>query len=166
MEPSCRTCRKRKTRCDGGRPLCSTCGDNKIQCLGYADLDEGVVHTKEGNNPDSLYHNQEDLRQKQERSQRPETQRRTGDRRVGGNSKHRRTDSKLSSNSETGTTIRRDKCSASTDSTHGDVTNVSTDHRGSAVYPDNGFSSISMLSLISIQIVLLSLERQLATASQ
>ncbi|CZR56887.1 related to pathway-specific nitrogen regulator [Phialocephala subalpina] len=34
---SCRTCRKRKTRCDGKRPLCSTCTENGHDCLGYAD---------------------------------------------------------------------------------------------------------------------------------
>jgi hypothetical protein len=33
----CRTCRKRKTRCDGKRPLCSTCIENGHECLGYAD---------------------------------------------------------------------------------------------------------------------------------
>lgn len=35
--PRCRTCRKRKTRCDGKRPLCSTCTENGHECLGYAD---------------------------------------------------------------------------------------------------------------------------------
>lgn len=38
---SCRTCRKRKTRCDGKRPLCSTCTENGHECLGYADGPEG-----------------------------------------------------------------------------------------------------------------------------
>ena len=33
----CRTCRKRKTRCDGKRPLCSTCTENGHECLGYAE---------------------------------------------------------------------------------------------------------------------------------
>jgi hypothetical protein len=34
----CRTCRKRKTRCDGKKPLCSTCTENGHECLGYADV--------------------------------------------------------------------------------------------------------------------------------
>jgi hypothetical protein len=38
----CRTCRKRKTRCDGKRPLCSTCTENGHECLGYADIAEGT----------------------------------------------------------------------------------------------------------------------------
>ncbi len=45
MRPSmdrCRTCRKRKTRCDGKRPLCSTCTENGHECLGYADVGEGT----------------------------------------------------------------------------------------------------------------------------
>lgn len=33
----CRTCRKRKTRCDGKRPLCSTCTDNGHECMGFPD---------------------------------------------------------------------------------------------------------------------------------
>lgn len=37
----CRTCRKRKTRCDGKRPLCSTCTDNGHDCMGYADAGAG-----------------------------------------------------------------------------------------------------------------------------
>ena len=37
----CRTCRKRKTRCDGKRPLCSTCTENGHECLGYSDGSEG-----------------------------------------------------------------------------------------------------------------------------
>lgn len=39
----CRTCRKRKTRCDGKRPLCSTCTENGHECLGYADVGEGIT---------------------------------------------------------------------------------------------------------------------------
>jgi hypothetical protein len=41
FEISCRTCRKRKTRCDGKRPLCSTCTENGHECLGYGDGGEG-----------------------------------------------------------------------------------------------------------------------------
>lgn len=37
INAACRTCRKRKTRCDGKRPLCSTCTENGHECLGYAD---------------------------------------------------------------------------------------------------------------------------------
>lgn len=34
---SCLTCRKRKTRCAGERPLCSTCTKNGHKCLGYPE---------------------------------------------------------------------------------------------------------------------------------
>lgn len=33
----CHTCRKRKTRCDGERPVCRACKDNGHDCLGYAN---------------------------------------------------------------------------------------------------------------------------------
>src|SRR6478609_3755666 len=33
----CLTCRKRKTRCAGERPVCSTCTKNGHQCLGYPE---------------------------------------------------------------------------------------------------------------------------------
>lgn len=34
---SCLTCRRRKTRCAGERPLCSTCTKNRHECLGYPE---------------------------------------------------------------------------------------------------------------------------------
>ncbi|QSZ35533.1 hypothetical protein DSL72_008403 [Monilinia vaccinii-corymbosi] len=34
---------KRKTRCDGKRPLCSTCTDNGHECMGYAEGPDGVA---------------------------------------------------------------------------------------------------------------------------
>ncbi|KFY12723.1 hypothetical protein V492_03688 [Pseudogymnoascus sp. VKM F-4246] len=33
---ACNTCRKRKTRCDGERPVCRACRENGHECLGYA----------------------------------------------------------------------------------------------------------------------------------
>lgn len=42
----CRTCRKRKTRCDGGRPVCSKCMEKGHECLGYAEGGEGKKETK------------------------------------------------------------------------------------------------------------------------
>ncbi|RDW85828.1 hypothetical protein BP5796_04153 [Coleophoma crateriformis] len=35
INAACRTCRKRKTRCDGTRPICSTCVEGGHDCLGY-----------------------------------------------------------------------------------------------------------------------------------
>jgi hypothetical protein len=49
---SCRTCRKRKTRCDGKRPLCSTCTDNGHECMGYADGPEGLTMKKDTKSPE------------------------------------------------------------------------------------------------------------------
>lgn len=37
INAACRTCRKRKTRCDGKRPHCTTCAENGHQCMGYAE---------------------------------------------------------------------------------------------------------------------------------
>ncbi|RAL67365.1 hypothetical protein DID88_008120 [Monilinia fructigena] len=41
VNAACRTCRKRKTRCDGKRPLCSTCTDNGHECMGYVEGPDG-----------------------------------------------------------------------------------------------------------------------------
>lgn len=54
----CLTCRKRKTRCDGRKPLCSTCSENGHECMGYTDPAEGLTKrdvkaediTERGNN--------------------------------------------------------------------------------------------------------------------
>lgn len=37
INAACLTCRKRKTRCSGERPICKTCIDNGHSCAGYAD---------------------------------------------------------------------------------------------------------------------------------
>lgn len=37
INAACLTCRKRKTRCSGERPICKTCMDNGHSCAGYAD---------------------------------------------------------------------------------------------------------------------------------
>jgi len=33
----CKTCRKRKTRCSGEKPICETCKQTGQECLGYTD---------------------------------------------------------------------------------------------------------------------------------
>lgn len=40
INAACLTCRKRKTRCAGEKPVCSTCTKNGHQCQGYNDLVE------------------------------------------------------------------------------------------------------------------------------
>ncbi|KAK5661559.1 hypothetical protein OQA88_11467 [Cercophora sp. LCS_1] len=40
INAACLTCRKRKTRCAGEKPVCSTCSKNGHDCLGYSDLVE------------------------------------------------------------------------------------------------------------------------------
>ncbi|EPE07749.1 pathway-specific nitrogen regulator [Ophiostoma piceae UAMH 11346] len=40
INAACLTCRKRKTRCAGERPVCSTCTKNGHECLGYSDIVE------------------------------------------------------------------------------------------------------------------------------
>ncbi|KAL6411443.1 Nitrogen assimilation transcription factor nit-4 [Ilyonectria robusta] len=47
INAACLTCRKRKTRCAGERPLCSTCTKNGHRCLGYPEeikKEEGEKH--------------------------------------------------------------------------------------------------------------------------
>ncbi|KAF2715582.1 pathway-specific nitrogen regulator [Pleomassaria siparia CBS 279.74] len=40
INSACLTCRKKKTRCSGERPICGTCTQNKHECAGYgADTD-------------------------------------------------------------------------------------------------------------------------------
>ena len=43
------TCRKRKTRCAGEKPVCSTCTKNGHQCQGYNDLVERRKEDNRGN---------------------------------------------------------------------------------------------------------------------
>ncbi|TDZ31682.1 Nitrogen assimilation transcription factor nit-4 [Colletotrichum spinosum] len=51
INAACLTCRKRKTRCDGERPVCSTCTKNGHNCLGYNEVVEkktgGATTTKD-----------------------------------------------------------------------------------------------------------------------
>ncbi|KAH8728122.1 fungal-specific transcription factor domain-containing protein [Phaeosphaeriaceae sp. PMI808] len=37
INSACLTCRRKKTRCSGERPLCNTCINNKHDCAGYGD---------------------------------------------------------------------------------------------------------------------------------
>ncbi|KAE8440919.1 hypothetical protein EG329_006316 [Mollisiaceae sp. DMI_Dod_QoI] len=60
INAACRTCRKRKTRCDGKRPLCSTCTENGHECLGYADAPEGGVKKERKAEDNSTRRNEDD----------------------------------------------------------------------------------------------------------
>ncbi|CAI6336632.1 unnamed protein product [Periconia digitata] len=40
INSACLTCRKKKTRCSGERPVCGTCTANKHQCAGYGGPDD------------------------------------------------------------------------------------------------------------------------------
>src|ERR1044072_9170626 len=37
INSACLTCRRKKTRCSGERPVCATCVNNKHECAGYGD---------------------------------------------------------------------------------------------------------------------------------
>ncbi|KAH6644716.1 fungal-specific transcription factor domain-containing protein [Boeremia exigua] len=37
INSACLTCRRKKTRCSGERPVCGTCAQNKHECAGYGD---------------------------------------------------------------------------------------------------------------------------------
>ncbi|KAH8777964.1 fungal-specific transcription factor domain-containing protein, partial [Hyaloscypha sp. PMI_1271] len=62
INAACRTCRKRKTRCDGKKPLCSTCTENGHECLGYADVSEGTTkkERKDSDAGPKKEHNEDD----------------------------------------------------------------------------------------------------------
>ncbi|KAK4189917.1 fungal-specific transcription factor domain-containing protein [Podospora australis] len=40
INAACLTCRKRKTRCAGEKPVCSTCAKNGHRCMGYNETEE------------------------------------------------------------------------------------------------------------------------------
>ncbi|XPS98695.1 hypothetical protein M3J09_007891 [Ascochyta lentis] len=44
INSACLTCRRKKTRCSGERPVCGTCAQNKHECAGYGD-DHGAPDT-------------------------------------------------------------------------------------------------------------------------
>ncbi|KAF3766189.1 hypothetical protein M406DRAFT_339457 [Cryphonectria parasitica EP155] len=50
VNAACLTCRKRKTRCDGEKPICSACEKNGHQCLGYPDVPEKTTKQESTNN--------------------------------------------------------------------------------------------------------------------
>ncbi|WYZ37099.1 hypothetical protein EsH8_II_000605 [Colletotrichum jinshuiense] len=57
INAACLTCRKRKTRCAGERPICSTCSKNGHTCLGYNEVIEkkstgGAIATRDPHNDD------------------------------------------------------------------------------------------------------------------
>lgn len=56
----CRTCRKRKTRCDGKKPLCSTCLENGHECLGYVEEGSAKKERKEGDSSFKRENNDDD----------------------------------------------------------------------------------------------------------
>ncbi|KAF2828189.1 hypothetical protein CC86DRAFT_206536 [Ophiobolus disseminans] len=45
INSACLTCRRKKTRCSGERPVCSTCTNNKHECAGYGD--DGASDSRE-----------------------------------------------------------------------------------------------------------------------
>ncbi|GJC83638.1 putative transcriptional regulatory protein C530.11c [Colletotrichum liriopes] len=57
INAACLTCRKRKTRCAGERPVCSTCSKNGHTCLGYNEVIEkktsgGAIATRDPHHDD------------------------------------------------------------------------------------------------------------------
>ncbi|KAH6950712.1 hypothetical protein HG530_011381 [Fusarium avenaceum] len=67
INAACLTCRKRKTRCAGERPVCSTCTKNGHECLGYPedikreDIEKPTLLDKSGHDqPEREHHNHHD----------------------------------------------------------------------------------------------------------
>ncbi|KAL5378533.1 hypothetical protein DPSP01_009115 [Paraphaeosphaeria sporulosa] len=48
INSACLTCRRKKTRCSGERPICGTCAQNKHQCAGYGDDASPTEVAKDG----------------------------------------------------------------------------------------------------------------------
>ncbi|CAE7031214.1 hypothetical protein PTNB73_05281 [Pyrenophora teres f. teres] len=48
INSACLTCRKKKTRCSGERPVCGTCTQNKHECAGYGDDSSPADAQKDG----------------------------------------------------------------------------------------------------------------------
>ncbi|KAF1947544.1 pathway-specific nitrogen regulator [Clathrospora elynae] len=48
ISSACLTCRKKKTRCSGERPVCGTCTQNKHECAGYGDDNGASEAHKDG----------------------------------------------------------------------------------------------------------------------
>ncbi|KAH5752312.1 hypothetical protein HBI88_218900 [Parastagonospora nodorum] len=47
INSACLTCRRKKTRCSGERPVCSTCVNNKHECAGYGEDSNAANDAKE-----------------------------------------------------------------------------------------------------------------------
>ena len=50
----CRTCRKRKTKCDGDQPVCKPCKLGGHVCLGYAESSRSLLGSRNGRPERSL----------------------------------------------------------------------------------------------------------------
>jgi hypothetical protein len=48
INSACLTCRRKKTRCSGERPICGTCTQNNHECAGYGDDTSPTDTTKNG----------------------------------------------------------------------------------------------------------------------
>ncbi|KAJ4991868.1 hypothetical protein SVAN01_02718 [Stagonosporopsis vannaccii] len=48
INSACLTCRRKKTRCSGERPVCGTCAQNKHECAGYGDDTGAADATRDG----------------------------------------------------------------------------------------------------------------------
>jgi hypothetical protein len=48
INSACLTCRRKKTRCSGERPVCGTCTQNKHECAGYGEDTSPTEVTKDG----------------------------------------------------------------------------------------------------------------------
>lgn len=70
ISAACLTCRRRKTRCAGEKPLCSTCTKNGHECLGYPD-ETGNGKTRTDDDLDALPEEDDDSEDDPEVQQKP-----------------------------------------------------------------------------------------------
>ncbi|EXJ83372.1 hypothetical protein A1O1_06994 [Capronia coronata CBS 617.96] len=61
INAACLTCRKRKTRCSGDRPVCTTCTESGHTCSGYAERTPRKVAEGERGEDDAREEEQEEL---------------------------------------------------------------------------------------------------------
>ncbi|KAL2075843.1 hypothetical protein VTL71DRAFT_786 [Oculimacula yallundae] len=72
INAACRTCRKRKTRCDGKKPLCSTCTDNGHDCMGYAEGPEANMKRERKGSDNGSRKDQEEEDEEEEDNRGPD----------------------------------------------------------------------------------------------
>ncbi|KAH6680324.1 fungal-specific transcription factor domain-containing protein [Halenospora varia] len=142
INAACRTCRKRKTRCDGQKPVCLTCSQNGHECLGYADGVESNTK-KDRKNSDATRQADEDNDEDDDRSAESGGHIENGQHTFAHSNRNpdqRREEPYKSQASyrDSVSGVRGDNSRDMTGSEKGSMVNFGNDYRESAIYSDDG----------------------------